>query len=146
LIASLVAACGGSSNKSCPALAGAYPVTTEIVSVSGCTLVRAGTITRNVTYTFTQATPSCDFKMVNSVYPDSTYSGHFTMSGSAANVHWDSEEPALSFTYSGEDLTLTPASASAGATLIGNFAWTTGSCQGTTNVCAGDVTDCTSPH
>ena len=129
----------------CPDLSGAYSVTTEIVS----TTCRLGlhTITQPDTYTFTQIAPSCQFTMINSVYPSSVYAGHFVVAGDSAKVIWDSETPALTstgyaLTYTAEDLTIAP------GTLSGSFTWHSGAaCDGTTNVCNGSVpTGCAIPQ
>jgi hypothetical protein len=99
------------------------------------------TITQPITYTFEQTAPSCDFTMTNSVYPDSTYTGHFTVEGTQVKVTWDSVSPTPSaaghaLTYTGEDLTITPATLA----LAGTFSWQSAAgCDGTTNVCNGSV-------
>ena len=137
-----MAACGGGgggSSNDCPALAGDYSVTSEIVSTT-CAL-GLHTITQPITYTFTQTAPSCDFTMTNSVYQGPIYTGHFTVDGSQVKVTWDSVDPTPSaaghaLTYTGEDLTITPATAS----LAGTFSWQSAAgCDGTTNVCNGTV-------
>jgi hypothetical protein len=103
------------------------------------------TITQPITYTFTQTAPSCKFTMTNSIYPGSTYTGHFTMAGSNAKVTWDSVDSAptvagYALTYTGEDLTITPAVAPATSTVSGSFTWhSAAGCDGTTNVCSGTV-------
>jgi hypothetical protein len=128
----------------CPDLSGAYSVTTEIVS----TTCRLGlhTITQPDTYTFTQTAPSCQFTMINSIYPSSVYTGHFVVTSAGTKVIWDSESPALTstgyaLTYTAEDLTIAP------GTLSGSFTWHSGAgCDGTTNVCNGSVpTGCATP-
>jgi hypothetical protein len=122
----------------CPDLSGAYSVTTEIVS----TTCRLGlhTITQPDTYTFTQIAPSCQFTMINSIYPSSVYAGHFVVEGALTKVIWDSQSHAL--TYTAEDLTIAP------GTLSGSFTWHSGAaCDGTTNVCNGSLpTGCATPQ
>jgi hypothetical protein len=144
-----LAACGGGgdSGDECPSLAGEYSVTTEIVSTT-CAL-GLHTITQPITYTFAQAAPSCDFTMTNSVYPGSTYTGHFTVAGSEAKVTWDSVDPTPSaaghdLTYTGEDLAITLATSA----LAGTFDWhSAAGCDGTTNVCSGTVpAGCATPQ
>jgi hypothetical protein len=123
----------------CPSLSGAYSVTTEIVSTTCALGLHA--ITQPVTYTFTQIAPACTFTMTNSVYPSSTYSGHFTMEGSTAKITWDSVTPTptaagYALTYTGETLAI----ATASSKLSGSFSWhSAANCDGTTNVCAGTV-------
>jgi hypothetical protein len=133
------------AGDNCPDLAGAYSVTTEIVS----TTCRLGlhTITQPDTYTFTQIAPSCQFTMTNSIYPNSTYAGHFIVTGDNAKVAWDSVTPGLAsagyaLTYTAEDLIIAP------GTLSGNFTWHSGAaCDGTTNVCNGSVpSGCPTPQ
>jgi hypothetical protein len=135
---------GAAVGDNCPDLSGAYSVTTEIVS----TTCRLGlhTITQPDTYTFTQTAPSCQFTMINSIYPSSVYTGHFVVTGASTKVIWDSESPALTstgyaLTYTAEDLTIAP------GTLSGSFTWHSGAgCDGTTNVCNGSVpTGCATP-
>jgi hypothetical protein len=131
------------SGDNCPSLAGAYSLTTEIVSTTCSVGLHA--ITEPASYTFTQAAPSCNFTMTNSIYAGSTYTGHFAMEGSQAKVIWDSVAPAPSvagyaLTYTGEDLTITPAAAPATSTIVGSFTWqSAAACDGTTNVCNGSV-------
>jgi hypothetical protein len=157
LVASSVffAACGGSSDSgpvaSCPNLAGAYSVTTEIVS----TTCAAGlhTISQPVTWTFVQTAPSCNFTMTNSLYPSSQYAGNFTMVGSNAQVTWTSVTPAptvLGYTlsYTSESLTIIPAAAPAIGTISGSFNFSMSApCTGTTNVCHGSIASgCLTPN
>jgi hypothetical protein len=131
------------SSDSCANLAGAYSLTTQIVSTT-CKL-GLNVITQPITYTFTQAAPSCQFTMANSIYAGSTYKGHFVMAGSNAKVIWDSVNPPPSsagyaLTYTGEDLIITPGATSSTSTIIGSFAWhSAAGCDGTTNVCNGLV-------
>ena len=133
----------GGANASCPNLAGAYILTTQIVSTT-CKL-GLNTITQPITYTFKQTAPSCSFTMTASIYPSSTYTGHFVMAGGKAKVIWDSVAPAptiLSYalTYTGEDLTITPGTTAATSMIAGSFTWHSGAdCDGTTNVCNGAV-------
>ena len=97
--------------ENCPDLSGAYSVTTEIVS----TTCRLGlhNITQPDTYTFTQIAPSCQFTMINSIYPSSVYTGHFVVTGDSAKVIWDSVSPTpvsggYALTYTAEDFTIAP--------------------------------------
>jgi hypothetical protein len=94
-----------------------------------------------------QTAPSCSFTMTNSLYPDSLYSGYFTMDGAQAKVTWTSVVPAPAavggaLTYTGENLTISPGAIS------GSFDWSSAaSCTGTTNVCNGSVpSGCLTPN
>jgi hypothetical protein len=128
-------------NDSCPNLAGAYILTTQIVSTT-CKL-GLNTVTQPITYTFKQTAPSCSFTMTASIYPSSTYTGHFVMAGGKAKVFWDSVSPAPSIltyalTYTGEDLAIMPGATAATSTIAGTFTWhSAADCDGTTNVCSG---------
>jgi hypothetical protein len=141
----LLLACGGSSSNAptCPDLAGAYSVTTEIVSTT-CA-VGLHVITEPITWTFAQTAPSCDFTMTNSLYPSSVYTGSFTMVGTQAKVTWTSVSPnptvgGFALSYTSENLTISPAVSPAVSTLSGSFVWHSGAgCDGTTNVCHGSV-------
>jgi hypothetical protein len=136
------AADAGSGNI-CPNLAGAYILTTEIVSTTCKIGLHA--ITDPITYTFTQTAPSCNFTMANTVYPSSLYTGHFVMAGSQAKVIWDSVDPAPSaagyaFSYTAVNLVITPGATVATSTIVGSFNWhSAADCDGTTNVCNGTV-------
>jgi hypothetical protein len=75
------------------------------------------------------------------------------MEGTQAKLTWASVVPApttiggASLLYTSEDLTVTPASGSAAATVSGSFNWTAGSCNGTTNVCHGALpSGCLTPN
>lgn len=135
---------GGGTGGGCASFSGAYDVTTEIVDTT-CP-VGLHTISQPVTWTFTQAAPSCDFTMTNSLYSSSVYSGHFTMDGTRAKVTWTSVMPApvvggRALTYTAEDLTITAAAASAAGSVSGSFEWSSAyPCTGTTNVCSGTLT------
>lgn len=146
--------CGGSGSSTsdnCPNLAGAYSVTTEIVSTT-CS-VGLHTITEPITWTFVQTAPSCSFTMTNSVYPSSQYTGHFTMVGNNAEVTWTSVNPAptvlgTTLTYTSENLTIIPGVAPATGTISGSFNFHSSSpCDGTTNVCHGSIAGgCPTPN
>ena len=131
------------SRDACPNLAGAYKLTTEIVSTT-CK-VGLNVITQPDTYTFTQTAPSCQFTMTNSIYTGPIYAGHFAMAGSQAKVIWDSVTPAptaatYAITYTSEDLTITPGTTVGSSTIVGTFTWhSAAGCDGTTNVCNGSV-------
>jgi len=155
----LLLACSSSSSTSadtgpadeCADFAGAYSVTTEIVSTT-CP-VGLHVISQPVTYTFTQSAPSCAFTMTNSLYAGSVYSGYFTMEGTQAKVTWTTVDPTPvvsghALTYSSESLTITPAVAPATATISGSFAWSSAyPCTGTTNVCHGSIAaGCLTPN
>ena len=133
----------GVSGDTCSNLAGAYSLTTEIVATT-CRL-GLNTITQPITYTFTQAAPSCSFTMTNSLYTGSIYTGHFVMAGTSAKVLWDGVDPpptaaGYALSYTEFDLTVTPATTSAPATIVGSFTWhSAAACDGTTNVCNGTV-------
>jgi hypothetical protein len=133
----------GVSSDGCSSLAGAYSLTTEIVTTT-CP-VGLHTITQSITYTFTQTAPSCSFTMTNSLYAGSIYTGHFVMAGTSAKVLWDAVDPlptaaSYALSYTAEDLTVTPATASAPSTIVGSFTWHSAyPCDGTTNVCTGSV-------
>jgi hypothetical protein len=156
-VSMLVFACASCSSSTasgpadnCPDLAGAYSVTSEIVSTT-CP-VGLHTITEPITWTFAQTAPSCGFTMTNSLYAGSVYSGYFTMNGTKAEVTWTSVEPAPTvvghaLTYTSESLTITPAVAPATGALSGSFDWSSAyPCTGTTNICHGSVTSgCLSP-
>jgi hypothetical protein len=147
--------CGGSSSSppadDCASFAGTYSVTTEIVSTT-CS-VGLHVITEPVTWTFTQAAPSCSFTMTNSVYPGSQYAGHFTMVGTNAAVTWTSVTPAptvlgATLTYTSEALTIVPGVGGAPGTISGSFNFSMSSpCTGTTNVCHGSIAaGCLTPN
>ncbi len=145
------ASSGNTPVDDCADLAGAYSVTTEIVSTN-CPL-GLHVISQPVTWTFVQSAPSCAFTMTNSLYPSSVYAGYFTMLGSQATVTWTSVDPTptvsgRALTYSSESLTITPAVGTASATLSGSFAWNSAyPCTGTTNVCHGSVASgCLTPN
>ncbi len=141
---------GTGSGDGCPSLAGAYAVTTQIVSTT-CRL-GLNAITPS-TYTFTQTAPGCQFTMTNSIYSGSVYAGHFVMAGTNAKVIWDSVDPpptsvGYALSYTAEDLTLTPGATAAASTLFGTFTWhSAAECDGTTNVCSGTVSaGCPTPQ
>ena len=156
----LVLACGGSSGgggggdggggggtpaNNCSSFAGAYSVTSEIMTTD-CPL-GLHVITQPITWTFVQTAPSCSFTMTSSLYPSSQYSGYFTMDGTQAKVTWTSVNPAPisgnhALTYTSEDLTI-----AGPGTVSGTFAWSNAyGCTGTTNVCHGSVpSGCTTP-
>jgi hypothetical protein len=152
LLSALILGCGvgcGGGSSDCPNLAGAYSVTTEIVSTD-CRL-GLHAISQPVTWTFEQTAPSCSFKMTNSLY-GSKYSGSFKMDGTQAKVTWTTVDPAptvagYALSYTSEDLTLTPGVAPAAGTISGSFVWSnTSPCGGTTNVCSGTIpAGCLSP-
>jgi hypothetical protein len=151
LVDTIVVTITPASAANCPSLAGAYGVTTEIVSTT-CA-VGLHTITQPVTWTFVQTAPSCDFTMTNSVYPGSLYSGHFTMVGSDAQITWTSVTPdptVLGYTlsYTSENLTLVPGVAPAAGTISGSFDFSMSApCVGTTNVCHGSLPGgCATPN
>jgi hypothetical protein len=133
----------GNDGTGCPSLAGAYTLTTQVVT----TTCRVGlnTITQPVVYTFTQTAPACTFTMTNSVYTGPTYTGHFAMEGSNAKVVWDSVSPAptaagYALTYTAEDITIIPGATQATSVISGTFSWTSAAaCEGTTNICNGAV-------
>src|SRR5450631_883322 len=133
----------GGPNYSCPDLAGAYILTTQIVSTT-CK-VGLNVVTQPITYTFKQTAPSCNFTMTASLYSGSAYSGHFVMAGGKAKVLWDSVNPAptilgSALSYTGEDLSITPGATAATSTIVGSFTWhSAASCDGTTNVCNGSI-------
>ena len=133
---------GGPSGV-CPNLAGAYTLTTQIVSTT-CK-VGLNTVTQPITYTFKQSAPSCSFTMTASIYAGSTYTGHFVMAGGKAKVFWDSVAPAptiltYALSYTGEDLAITPGATAATSTIVGSFTWhSAADCDGTTNVCNGAI-------
>jgi hypothetical protein len=147
----LAAACGGSSTDSgvpaasCASFAGTYNVTTEIVSTT-CAL-GLHTITQPLRWVFVQTAPSCSFTMTNpDLYPNSQYTGYFTMVGNNATVTWTSVTPAptvLTYTlsYTSENLTIIPAVAPATTgTISGSFNFSMSTpCTGTTNVCNGSI-------
>ncbi len=138
----------GGDTHDCVSVAGAYAVTTQIVSAPDCA-VSVGRKTA-ATYTFTQTAPSCAFTMTNSVYPESRYEGVLTMQGAQVDVTWTTVVPAplaggYALTYTSEHLTITPASGATTASLSGSFDWSTSACSGTTNVCNGSVASCTTP-
>jgi hypothetical protein len=151
LIDTIVVTITSATAASCPSLAGAYGVMTEIVS----TTCAAGlhTISQPVTWTFAQTAPSCDFTMTNSLYPGSQYAGHFTMVGSDARVTWTSVTPAptvLGYTlsYTSENLTIVPGVAPATGTISGSFDFDLSApCAGTTNLCHGSLPGgCATPN
>ena len=151
LVDTIVVTITGSAAATCPSLAGAYIVTTEIVSTT-CA-VGLHTITQPVTWTFAQTAPSCNFTMTNSVYPGSGYAGYFTMVGNNAKVTWTSVTPAptvlgYTLTYTSENLTIVPAVAPATATISGSFDFSMSApCTGTTNVCHGPIpAGCATPN
>jgi len=133
----------GGPNYSCPDLAGAYSLTTQIVSTT-CK-VGLNVVTQSITYTFKQTAPSCNFTMTDSLYSGSAYSGHFVMAGGKAKVLWDSVNPAptilgSALSYTGEDLSITPGATAATSTIVGSFTWhSAANCDGTTNVCNGSI-------
>lgn len=144
----VLASCGGGGGggdtppvTTCDGFAGSYTVTTEIVSTT-CAL-GLHVISQPVTWTITQAAPSCNFTMTNSLYPASVYQGHLTMAGNLGRMTFDTVTPApisggYALTYTGEDLTLTPTTG--GAHVVGSFTWhSAAGCGGTTNVCQGAV-------
>jgi hypothetical protein len=144
-VLALAASCGG--NDTCADFAGDYSVTTEVVSTANCR-VGLHLITQPITWSFVQTARSCSFTMTNTVYPDSVYSGQFTMKGTRASVTWTSVDPVPSaagkaLTYTSEDLTVAPASI-----ISGSFAWSNaGGCSGTTNVCHGSLAaGCPTPN
>ena len=158
-LSALVVACGSSSSggdggtasDGCPSFAGAYSVTTEIVTTT-CPL-GLHVISTPVTWTFVQSAPSCNFTMTNSLYPKSQYAGVFSMDGTQAKVTWSTVTPAPMvsgrvLTYTSESLTISPAVAPATVgTISGSFDWNSAyPCTGTTNVCHGSVpAGCLSP-
>lgn len=142
---------GGSASDDCSSFAGTYDVTTEIVSTTCPVGLHA--ITQPVTWVFTQAAPSCNFTMTNSLYPGSLYSGRFVMEGGTAKVTWASVAPApvvggRALGYTAESLTIRPAVAPAHATISGSFDWSSAyPCTGTTNVCSGSIAaGCATPN
>jgi hypothetical protein len=80
------------------------------------------------------------------LYPNSQYTGYFTMVGNNATVTWTSVTPAptvLTYTlsYTSENLTIIPAVAPATTgTISGSFNFSMSTpCTGTTNVCNGSI-------
>jgi hypothetical protein len=150
--AALLLACGGSSSSSgptdnCPNLAGAYPVTTEIMSGYG-----SGTVT-DMTFTFTQTAPSCDFEMDNSHYSSASYKpvykGRFNWTGTEATFSWESVSPspmASGYALSYPSSALTMAVSGGVTRVFGSFNWAASSLSGSTNVCNGTVSTCTTPQ
>lgn len=138
---------GGAPADNCSSFAGAYTVTSEIVSTD-CPL-GLHVITQPITWTFVQTAPSCSFTMTSSLYPSSRYEGTFAMEGTQASVTWTSVSPAPisgghALTYTSESLTIT----APGGNVSGSFTWSNAyGCTGTTNVCHGAIAaGCTSPN
>ena len=151
LCSAFLGACGGGGTDGgvpaagCANFAGTYNVTTEIVSTN-C-LFGQHTITQPLRWIFVQAAPSCSFTMTNpDLYPNSQYTGYFTMVGNNATVTWTSVAPAptvLGYTlsYTAENITIVPAVAPATiGTISGSFNFSMSTpCTGTTNVCSGSI-------
>ena len=128
----------------CSSFAGAYDVTSEIVTTD-CPL---GLHTISVTWTFVQTAPSCSFTMTNTLYKGPTYSGYFTMQGTQAKVTWTTVDPAPisgghALTYVSENLVI-----AAPGTVSGSFDWKSAyGCTGTTNICHGSIpAGCLTPN